>query len=114
MSVLGNPVARPITSKRDEFVFSDSVNCGDTVTLPYTREQYLALPRKKKKRVLMSVKSLLKYKATCELIEQLSSLDSKSEKIASRIENLRARQEEERKFLPTSPLWADAVKRVVK
>ena len=82
------------------------------IVIPYTREQYLALPRKKKKRVLMNVKALLRYKATSLLLNKLLSLNSSSERTAERIEALRERLESERKFLPTSPLWENAVKRI--
>ena len=84
------------------------------IVIPYTREQYLALPRKKKKRVLMNVKALLRYKATSMLLNKLLSLNSSSERTAERIEALRERLESERKFLPTSPLWENAVKRISK
>ena len=84
------------------------------IVIPYTREQYLALPRKKKKRVLMNVKALLRYKATSMLLNKLLSLNSSSERITERIEALRERLESERKFLPTSPLWENAVKRISK
>ena len=97
------------------FAFNDGKGeCGEQIVIPYTREQYLALPRKKKKRVLMNVKALLKYKATSMLLEKLVSLGSDSERIHSRIEVLQAKLEQERKFLPNSPLWENAVKRVLK
>ena len=82
--------------------------------VPYTREQYLALPRKKKKSVLMSVKALLRYAATERAIKVLKSYKSQTERMAQRIARLEAKLAERRRILPTASLWADAVKRVVK
>ena len=82
--------------------------------VPYTREEYLALPRQKKKNVLMSVKALLRYAATMRAIDILRSYKSDSERISDRIRRLEERLAQQRRILPTASLWADAVKRVVK
>ena len=91
---------------------------GDTdealIPVPYTREQYLALPRKKKKDVLMNVKALLRYAATARSIEALKKIHNGNERIGERIAKLEARLKEESRFLPTAKLWQDAVKRVTK
>ena len=87
---------------------------GALFVVPYTREQYLALPRKKKKSVLMSVKALLRYAATERAIKVLKSYKSQTERMAQRIARLEAKLAERRRILPTASLWADAVKRVVK
>ena len=84
------------------------------VIAPYTREEYLALPRKKKKSVQSAIKALLKYAATARIIESLKALNSDNERIAERIEMLKLKLSKERKLLPTAPKWADAVNRVVK
>ena len=84
------------------------------VIAPYTREEYLALPRKKKKSVQSAIKALLKYAATARIIESLKALNSDNERIAERIEMLKLKLTKERKLLPTAPKWADAVNRVVK
>ena len=110
------PVVHRGTRKADgiRFAFRGSDACGALFVLPYTREQYLALPRKKKKSVLMSVKALLRYAATKRAIEVLRSYKSENARIAERIARLEGRLISERKILPTASLWADAVKRVLK
>ena len=118
--VLTSPLFTPVVSrsaKKTEtvgFAFRDTDVKNALFTLPYTREEYLALPRKKKKSVLMSVKALLRYVATTHAIELLRSYESENERTAERIGRLEARLREERRALPTAHLWADAVKRVVK
>ena len=88
---------------------------GDAlIPVPYTRAQYLALPRKKKKEVLMNVKALLRYAATARSIEALKKIHNGNERISERIERLGARLNEEARFLPSAKLWEDAVKRVTK
>ena len=62
----------------------------------------------------MNVKALFKYKTTAELLDKLVSFDSSNERVRARIEELRVRLEEEKKFLPTSSLWENAVKRISK
>ena len=96
------------------FVFSGDDPSGALIVVPYTRAQYIALPRKKKKNVLMNVKALLKYAATARAIEALRSLGSDNKRIAKRIAALDSRLKAEMKFMPTSSLWSDAVQRVVK
>lgn len=96
------------------FVFSGDDPSGALIVVPYTRAQYIALPRKKKKNVLMNVKALLKYAATARAIEALRSLGSDNKRIANRIAALDSRLKAEMKFMPTSSLWSDAVQRVVK
>ena len=84
------------------------------VIAPYTREEYLALPRKKKKSVQTNIKALLGYAATARILDSLTALNSDNERILERIEMLRAKLARERRLLPTSPKWADAKDRVTK
>ena len=84
------------------------------IVAPYTREQYLAMPRKKKKSVQTSIKALLEYAATVRLIESLNSLGTDNARILQRTERLTKRLAKERKLLPTSKLWAEAVSKVTK
>ncbi|MBQ8719493.1 MAG: hypothetical protein IJY65_00490 [Clostridia bacterium] len=99
---------------KDEFSFSDSVAADGAVCVPYTREAYLALPRKKKKSVLMNVKRMLSYRKTRMLLDLLVSMNSKNPRIAERIERLEERLSEEEKFLPTAPLWETCIQRLKK
>ncbi len=84
------------------------------IVAPYTREQYLAMPRKKKKSVQTSIKALLRYAATVRLIESLTSLGTDNARILQRTERLTKRLAKERKLLPTSKPWAEAVSKVTK
>ena len=96
------------------FAFKGGNEARALIVVPYTRAQYLALPRKKKKDVLMNVKALLKYAATSRAIAALKALSSDNERIAERIARLEARKKTEMKFLPTASLWSAAVMKVVK
>ena len=96
------------------FAFKGGNEAHALIVVPYTRAQYLALPRKKKKDVLMNVKALLKYAATSRAVAALKALSSDNERIAERIARLEARQKTEMKFLPTASLWSAAVMKVVK
>ena len=113
----GSPLVKRGIRGNDEklgFSFSDGAAAPDTIVIPYTRAEYLALPRKKKKSVLMSVKKLLRYSATKRLCEALRSLNSKNERILMRIAKLEERLLVEERFLPTAKLWENAVKRLKK
>ena len=103
--------------KREEigFAFLGSVGAENAfVVAPYTREQYLSLPRKKKKNVLTSIKALLRYATTARLIESLGALGTDNTRIAQRIALLNKKLAKERRLLPTASNWAEAVKRVTK
>jgi hypothetical protein len=115
VSATGTPIVRRKTeSDEPDFTFTDANSDGRALVIPYTRAEYLALPRKKKKSVLTSIKALLAYSSTARLLAALESLENRGERINERIEKLRARLSEKRKSLPTSPVWEEAVKRVVK
>ena len=96
------------------FAYKDSADGNDAVVIPYTREEYLSLPRKKKKSVLMNVKHLLRYAAIKRIYGALCSVDNGSDRSAYRIAMLKRRLDTQRKSLPSANLWADAVKRVIK
>ena len=98
--------------EQTQFVFSDGKASESAVLVPYTRAQYLALPRKKKKSVLMDVKKLVRYKNTCRLIDVLRQTGSTNPRILMRIERLEQRRAEESRFLPTAKLWEESVKRL--
>ena len=84
------------------------------VVAPYTREEYLALPRKKKKSVQSAIKALLKYAATMRILESLRALNSDNERILERIEMLELKLAKERRLLPTASKWVSAVDRITK
>lgn len=98
------------------FIFPDSKEDydGKSIILPYTREQYLALPRKKKKSVLMEVRKLNSYRETMEAIEQLKSKNSSNPNVKERIRLLELQAAEEVKALPKGQLWEACVQKVKK
>ena len=100
--------------RKAEFAFADEDAADGQVLLPYTRAQYLALPRKKKKSVLMNVKKLVRYSATKQLVDTLQSVNSTNPRILARISALEERLEEEGKLLPSAKLWEAAVQRLRK
>lgn len=102
------------SKRRAMFAFADEDADAGLVLMPYTRAQYLALPRKKKKNVLMNVKKLIRYSATKELIESLCALNSTNPRIISRINALEEKLEAEGRLLPNTELWVEAVKRMRK
>ena len=83
-------------------------------SLPYTREEYLALRGAKKKAVLKRAVLLLRYEENARALEELRSTLPKTKKTAKRLTKLEAKLAKTRKLLPTDSLWADAVKRVVR
>ena len=115
LTIGATPLVSRGKNKSTQIGFAFAGGTGNALfTVPYTRAEYLALPRKKKKDVLMNVKSLLRYAATASSIDALKDMYNGNERIAERISKLEARLKIEAKFLPTAKLWADAVKRVAK
>ena len=111
-SVIDRGVRIMAHSRKADFAFADDEVMDGQVLLPYTRAQYLALPRKKKKSVLMNVKKLINYNATRRLLDALLDMRSDNPRIKERIRALEIRLEEEGRFLPNSKLWENAVQRV--
>ncbi len=97
-----------------DFVFTDSKCDTGAVLLPYTREQYLALPRKKKKSVLTNVRRLIEYREISNLIYALKFRRSENPRILERIAILEERCESARRILPNTPRWEESVRRVNK
>jgi hypothetical protein len=93
-----------------EFSFSDAPDTNGLV-IPYTREQYLALPRKKKKRVLVHVRRLLEYNEIKYCIELLKSIPNPKPSVLERIERLEIRLSKQKGFLPSSQLWKDCIRK---
>ena len=118
LNALGSPlVIRKRFSSTSGFahVFSDSKNAKTaTVLVPYTRAQYLALPRKKKKSVLTTVRRMIDYNTTKKLLDALKLRRLENPRILERIARLEERLAEESKFLPTAKLWEESVKRLKK
>ena len=97
-----------------EFAYMDSdVDEDDyrTLVLPYTRPQYLAFPRKKKKAILMTVKKLVDYRDARVALEEL--LNREVVNPAERLK-LEARLAEADKALPKNAPWDVSVRRLKK
>ena len=92
------------------FVFADAPTSDGHVVIPYTRAQYLALPRKKKKSVLMNVRRLLAYRDTLHRLEVLHRMYAADDpRAADRIALLEARLASLKKSLSTAERWKDCI-----
>ncbi len=98
------------------FIFPDSKDTynGKSIVLPYTREQYLAFPRKKKKSVLMDVKKINSYHENLEALELLKSKNTNNPNVKERIRLLENQLNEEYKTLPKGQLWDSCIRKVKK
>ena len=100
------------SSQKPDFGFTDTDAGCEGITIPYTRAEYLALARKKKKSVLTSANRLVRYKKTGILCKALRSIGSSNKRILARLEDLTARLAAEEGLLPTSPRWQSIVNKV--
>jgi hypothetical protein len=109
-------IVRTKSESKQSFAYADGDTNADegTVIIPYTREQYLALPRKKKKSVLMNVKKMISYRNTMSALELLKLRNSDNPRIQERISILEAKAAEEAKALPKAELWEASVQRLKK
>ena len=110
-------VNRKQAEDKPEFLYMDgdldSLECG-AVVIPYTRQQYLALPRKKKKSVLMNVRKMVAYQETRAALDQLRAQDGQTPYTLDRIVLLESRLAEEEKALPKNAPWDVCVQRLKK
>ena len=110
-------VRKKNVDKNNDFAYADNDTAHQdekAVVIPYTRAQYLALPRKKKKRVLMNVRKMIAYRNTRAMLDFLKSMNSESTSVQERIKLLEEKLVAESKFLPTAPLWEESVQRLKK
>ncbi len=102
---------------KPDFLYMDSAD-GDVdenaIVIPYTRQQYLALPRKKKKSVLMNVRKMISYRDTRNALDKLMAKDTDNQRTIERIEQLQNRLNEEEKALPKATLWEACIQRLKK
>ena len=96
-------------NERDFGFIDDGKFVAGRVVVPYTREQYLAMPRKRKKNVLLSVRRVGEYKRVKVAIELLTALGSDNPRILLRVEKLKLQLDELRGIVPTSDAWEAAV-----
>ena len=110
-------VNRKHTDDKPDFLYMDSDPTGadaNAVVIPYTRQQYLDLPRKKKKSVLMYVKKMIDYRDTSDSLQKLKRQKAPTQHTLERIALLEGRLAEEEKTLPKSPLWDACVQKLKK
>ena len=93
--------------KQKEFSFRDTPERG--LVIPYTKEQYRALPRKKKKRILVHVRRIVKYNEIKSRLDLLKLISDPS--VSTRIGQLEQRLAKQKGFLPNSDLWKDCIKK---
>ena len=102
------------SGEKQNFAYKDSdpANTDETlITIPYTKQQYLSLPRKSKKSVLMNVNAMIEYRDTRDMLEKLRSENSTTTNI-ERIKNLEEKLKENDKALPKSELWAECIRKL--
>ena len=114
-SIDGGPrVNRKQTEERIDFGFIDSNiedDDGFALIIPYTRQQYLSFPRKKKKSILMNVKKMMEYRDTRLAINGMMNRENPD---MNRVKLLEARLVEIDKALIKSPPWDKCVQRLKK
>lgn len=96
-------------SERDFGFIDDEELVAGKVIVPYTKEQYLAMPRKRKKSILLSVRRVGEYKRVKVAMELLVALGSDNPRILSRVEKLKLQLEEISGIVPTAEAWESAV-----
>ncbi len=75
--------------------------------MPYTKAQYLALARKKKKAVLMNLQKVIRYRDTYRLIDALRRQGSSNVRILTQIGRLEARCDEIVRSMRQDKRWYD-------
>ena len=110
-------VNRKQTEDKSDFLYLDSGPAGEdpnAVIIPYTRQQYLDLPRKKKKSVLMNVKKMIDYRDTNASLQKLKTQNAPTQHTLEHIALLEERLAEDEKMLPKSPLWDECIQKLKK
>ena len=114
-SIDGGPrVNRKQSEEKIDFVFIDSELADDdgfALIIPYTRQQYLGFPRKKKKSILMNVKKMMDYR---DIRLAINGLMNRENPDMNRVKLLEAKLAEIDKSLIKSPPWDKCVQRLKK
>ncbi len=95
------------------FMFLGDTPLPAQATLPYTRDQYLTMPRKMKKRVRDDAIAVLEYGYLKEIIAYQKS-EEPSVARTKRIQKLEAKERELREFLPRGNAWKEIVTELTK
>jgi len=100
--------------ERREFIYADSEDDGHSIVIPYTRRQYIDLPRKKKKSVLMTVRKMKSYQDLYEEVKKMRAQAKTNPNLEGRVAILEQKLAEEEKQLPKIALWEECVNRLKK
>ena len=87
---------------------------GAYIVIPYTRQEYVDMPRKKKKSVQMYVRKMMDYRDGRYALKQLLTQDTSNPHVIERIKALEAQLAEDEKALPKSPVWDECMERLKK
>jgi hypothetical protein len=110
-----NENRRQALDDKDEFIYSDSDKADgedDAIIIPYTRQQYISLPRKKKKTVQMQIKRVISYRDTKKLLEELKAQGQDNQRVAERIHLLESKLMEDEKSLPKENIWRECIQKL--
>ncbi len=84
------------------------------IVIPYTKEQYLSFPRKRKKSILTNVRFMTEYRDARNALEKAKNENTSSADALERIRRLEEKLAECEKALPKSTLWDECVRRLKK
>ena len=84
----------------------------NSIVIPYTKEQYLSFPRKRKKSIQSNVRAMTEYRDVRNSLRELLKDDSARVSAAEKIRRLEESLAECEKALPKAPLWDECVQRL--
>jgi galactokinase len=99
------------------FLYADTAPTSideNSIVIPYTKEQYLSFPRKRKKSILTNVRAMTEYRDVRNSLNELLKENSANASVAERIRRLEENLAECEKALPKTPLWDECVQRLKK
>ena len=96
-------------NKRAFGFIDDEIFVSGRIIIPFTMQQYLAMSRKRKKNILLTVRRISEYKRVKIAMELLTSLASENPRILARVERLKLQLEELRGIVPVAEYWEAAV-----
>lgn len=97
------------------FLYADTAPTSideNSIVIPYTKEQYLSFPRKRKKSILTNVRAMTEYRDVRNSLRELMKENPTNASVAERIRRLEENLAECEKALPKAPLWDECVQRL--
>ena len=80
------------------------------VRVPYTKAEFAALPRKKRKEVLLEAKVVQEFNRTCAQIAFVQVAKTDEPKFVDKLMRLGEQLEQQRELLPTAERWKECIK----